>query len=397
MTTIEILADDAEIRGAHGIFRTAMVGLPPLPSDAEGLWEPGRVLGARIDGELVGTANSYTSWLAVPGGERIAHAAVTHVGVLPTHTRRGVVTALLRHQLADFAARGEIVATLRASQGGIYERFGYGVATAMARAELDPRRARLRDTVPASGPVRFLDLDVVWESLAKIYAAQILSRPGAIGRSQYWWRLQELTHASPGYVVAHGLPGSEDGFARYRPRDTTDWPRSPHRTIVVDDLVAATPRAQAGLVRHLLSIDVADTIVFPTVAPDFPLRHLLTDERATTLSAIRDETWLRLIDVLAALRRRTYRPGSELVLAVTDPIRTANSGAYRISAESVTRTTETADLTTDIAALSAAYLGGTSWRHLALAGRVRGGDPEAVARADELFGVGEAPFSGTWF
>ncbi|MFX0574378.1 hypothetical protein [Nocardia nepalensis] len=34
-----------------------------------------------------------------------------------THTRCGVVTALLHRQLADFAARGEIVAGLRGHAG----------------------------------------------------------------------------------------------------------------------------------------------------------------------------------------------------------------------------------------------------------------------------------------
>ncbi|RDI68892.1 GNAT family N-acetyltransferase [Nocardia pseudobrasiliensis] len=397
MTVVEALARADEIRRAHGVFRTAMVGLPPLPPDADGLWEPGRTLGARVDGELVGTANSYTSWLVVPGGDRLPQAAVTHVGVLPTHTRRGVLTALLRRQLADFAARGEIVATLRASQGGIYERFGYGVAGSMARLELDPHRARLRDTVPASGPIRLLDAATAWESLAKIYAALDLSRPGCIDRPQYWWRLQEYTHGTPGYVATHGIPGGEDGFLRYRPLDTTDWPRSRDRTLVVDDLFATTPNAYAGLLRHLLSTDVADRIVFPAVASDEPVRHLLTDERATTLTALRDETWLRLVDALAALRRRTYRPGPPIILAVTDPLLPDNSGSYRISAESTTRTAEPADLTTDIAALAATYLGGTTWRHLSLAGRVTEHTPGALDRADDLFATREAPFSGTWF
>ncbi|MBF6327025.1 GNAT family N-acetyltransferase [Nocardia transvalensis] len=394
---VEVLVADDEIRCAHEVFRTAMVGLPPLPPDADGLWEPGRVLGARLGGALVGTANSYTGWLVVPGGDRVSHAAVTHVGVLPTHTRRGVLTALLRRQLADIASRGEVVATLRASQGGIYERFGYGVATSFARLDIDTRRARLRETVPASGPVRLVDSETAWEIFAKIYATANVSCTGAIDRPQYWWRLQELTHGSAGHAVVHGNPGSEDGFARYRPLSTVEWPRSSQRTVVVDDLIATTPHAYVGLVRHLLAADIVDKVVIPAVAPDNPLRQLFTDPRAVTVSEVRDETWLRLIDVLAALRRRTFGPGEPVIVAVTDPILAANTGTYRVSAEGVTRTDAPADLTADVSALATVYLGGSSWHHLALAGRVTEHHAGALDRADALFATRTQPFSGTWF
>ncbi|WP_083905598.1 GNAT family N-acetyltransferase [Nocardia transvalensis] len=374
-----------------------MVGLPPV-SGTTGLNEPGRTLGARVDGELVGTANSFTSWLVVPGGARVPHAAVTHVGVLPSHTRRGIVKALLHRQLADFAARGEIVASLRASQGGIYERFGYAVATSAAQREVDRSRARLRDTVAASGPVRFLDPAQSWETLAKIYATANVSWVGAIDRPSYWWRLQELFYGRDGYAVVHGHPGSEDGFARYHAVPAAGWARgSAERVVVVDDLVATTPDAYRGLIRHLLATDIVDRITFPSSAPDDPLRHLLTDERAVTVSGVRDETWLRLVDVPAALDRRTYRDGEPVLVAITDPVLPANTGTYRISGDGVRRVTEPADLTADVAALAAVYLGGATWRQLGLAGRVAAHRPEALAAADRLFATTEPPYSGTWF
>ncbi|MEV3959428.1 sterol carrier protein domain-containing protein [Nocardia sp. NPDC050193] len=86
-----------------------------------------------------------------------------------------------------------------------------------------------------------------------------------------------------------------------------------------------------------------------------------------------------------------------LVVAVTDPILPANTGTYRIEDGGVTRVDEPADLGTDVSALAAAYLGGTRWRHLALAGRVTEHGPGAAATADALFEVDEHPFSGTYF
>ncbi|WP_194827601.1 GNAT family N-acetyltransferase [Nocardia sp. XZ_19_231] len=394
---VDTLRGDDDLHAAGALFRAAMVGLPPLPPHRDHLSEPGRTLGVRIDGRLVGTAESYTSWLVVPGGARVPHAAVTHVGVLPTHTRRGVLTALLRRQLDDIAERGEVVATLRASEGSIYERFGYGVASSFARLDLRRGRARLRDTVPPSGPVRFVEPADAWKLFPQIYASAAISWTGAIDRPDYWWKLKERTAAEPVYTVAHGPLGAEDGFARYHPVDTANWFTSRERTIVVDDLVATTPQAYLGLIRHLLAVDLVDKVTFAFAPVDAPLRHLFTDERAVEVAAVHDETWLRLVDVPTALSRRTYRDGPPVIIEVDDPIRTANTGRYRICADKITRVDDPADVSVDVATLGAIYLGGSTWRQLAFAGRVVEHRAGAVDAADNLFATPTLPFSGTFF
>lgn len=340
---VRVLVHDDELLAAATVFRTALVGLPPLPhgADLPRLFEPGRTLGAFVDGELAGTADSYSGWLVVPGGKRVPHAAVTHVGVLPTHTRRGIVTELLRHQLADLARRGEVVATLRASEAVIYERFGYGVASSFARRELSRRDARLRDTVPGGGRVRLVDATASWKLLTRIYESGEVFRAGAIHRPDHWWRLQELRRGGetgPSYVAVHGPADAEEGFVRYHPIDTAEWFTSRERTIVVDDLVATTPEAYTGLIRHLLAVDLVDRIVFPHTALDDPLAALLTDERAVRTVSVSDETWLRILDVPAALDGRTYRSAPAVVLAVTDDLLPENTGSYLITAEGAART-----------------------------------------------------------
>ena len=84
---------------------------------------------AAFDGpEIVGTAAAFTMPMTVPGAE-IEIGFVTMVAVLPTHRRRGVNTALMRRQLDEAHERGEVVEVLHASEGGIYGRYGYGLAT----------------------------------------------------------------------------------------------------------------------------------------------------------------------------------------------------------------------------------------------------------------------------
>ncbi|GAA2898501.1 GNAT family N-acetyltransferase [Streptosporangium fragile] len=402
MTDVRVLVREDELLTAAAVFRTAMVGLPPLPpgTDLLQLFEPGRALGAFADGELAGTTDSYSGWLVVPGGARVPHAAVTHVGVLPTHTRRGIVTALLRHQLIDLARRGEVVATLRASEAVIYERFGYGVASSFARRELSRRDARLRDTVPGGGQVRLVDGATSWKLLTRIYEAGDVSWTGAIHRPGHWWRLQELRYggeAGPAYVAVHGPADAEDGFVRYHPIGTAEWFTSRERTIVVDDFVATTPEAYTGLIRHLLAVDLVDRIVFPFTALDDPLAVLLTDERAVRTVSVSDETWLRLLDVPAALDSRAYRGPGSVVLAVTDDLLPENTGSYSITAGGAVRTDAPADLSVDVATLGALYLGGSRWWQHVRAGRVTVHRDGAVEAADELFRTDALPFAGTIF
>src|ERR1700723_2034516 len=241
-TKIRVLDSEDDLITAANLFRTAMVGFPPLSNLAPGqitkLLEPGRTIGAFVDGRLVGTADAVTSGLTLPGGAIVGHAAVTHIGVLPSFTRRGIATELIRHQLRDIAARGEVVARLRASEATIYERYGYGVASSSQSVEVQTARAALRPDVGTGGPVRLIDTAEAWEVLPRIYTENRSSRPGTIDRPEVWWqglRLRTESASGASYVAIHGEPGSESGFARYRPIDTGRWFVSDQRTIVVED------------------------------------------------------------------------------------------------------------------------------------------------------------------
>src|SRR6266508_4099116 len=88
--------------------------------------EPARSLAAFDGTEIVGTAGAFTLSLTVPGGE-LPMAGVTAVGVAATHRRRGILTSLMRRQLEDVRELGEPLAGLWASEGPIYQRFGYGL------------------------------------------------------------------------------------------------------------------------------------------------------------------------------------------------------------------------------------------------------------------------------
>ncbi len=403
-TDIRVLDSDDDLIAAANVFRAAMVGFPPLANLAPGriieLLEPGRTIGAFVGGQLVGTADAVTSGLTLPGGATVGHAAVTHIGVLPSFTRKGIATDLIHHQLRDIAARGEVVATLRASEATIYERYGYGVASSSQTVEVQTARAALRPDVGSGGPVRLLAVGEAWDVLPRIYAENRPSRPGTIDRPGVWWQgLRMRTESSPGpsYVAVHGDAGSESGFARYRPVDTEVWFVSDQRTIAVEDFFAPTMEAYVGLLRFLLGLDLIDRVVFWMLPVDDPLPWLLVDRRAARVSAVHDETWLRVVDTRKALAARGYAGDGAVTIAVDDPLLADNSASFTVTADGAEPTARRAQLHTGVEALGAALLGGATWRGLAVAGLARADDPATLALADRLFAVPDAPHAGFFF
>jgi predicted acetyltransferase len=403
-TDIRVLDKEDELLAAANVFRTAMIGFPPLSNLAPGqitaLLEPGRTLGAFVADQLVGTADTVTSSLTLPGGAVVGHAAVTHIGVLPSFTRKGIATDLVQYQLRDAASRGEVVATLRASEATIYERYGYGVASSSQTVEVQTARAALRHGVGAGGPVRLLAAADVWDALPRICRQNRAPRPGTIDRPDVWWqgsRLRAESSSGAWYVAVHGPPGSETGFVRYRPVDTETWFVSDQRTVVVEDFFAPTSDAYLGLLRFLLGLDLIDRVVFWMLPVDDPLPSLLLDRRAARVTAVHDETWLRILDVEQALTARRYAGDGAVTIAVNDALLQHNSISVNVTGQSAEVTGRPAQLHVGVEGLASVLLGGATWRSLVLAGLASSDDPAVVDAADRLFAVQNAPYAGFFF
>lgn len=392
--------EPAALRAAHTLFGTTIHRGPAADdrwAQLAASYSPGRTLGIHEDAALVATATSFPVATTVPGGAAVPTAAVTRVGVRADRTRRGLLTALMRTQLADVAARGEVLASLRASEARIYGRFGYGVATRGRALRVDRRGgAGWRRDAPRGGAVRLLDRDAAVPALAELYRSLPPHRPGAITRPDPWWTV-DLGRAVSGsehlLVAVHRGPDGDDGFAVASAAGSDSV-----STLRVDDLHAAGSAAVAGLWRFLLGVDLADVVSGRLRPLDEPLELLLADPRDCTTTDQRDETWLRLVDVEAALVARSWGPGEPVLLAVHDALLPANAATYKISREGVERVAAgPADLTCAVADLAVAYLGDRRPSALVAAGRWTAHRPDAPTRADTLFATDTVPWSGTFF
>jgi predicted acetyltransferase len=403
--TIEILHGTPERhRDQAAAMANALLSGPPdddtwariAPS-----WLETPSFGAWDAGTCVGNVAEFLVDTTVPGGARLPTGAVTRVGIVPTHRRRGIATQLVRRLVDDARERGLALLSLRASEATIYERYGFGMAGEFTDVTIDPARARPVAGGAADGGVRFVPRDDVLSTIVPVYEQAMRRRVGTISRTDALWRryVADAIKLGPAsHVVVHeNAEGDVDGYAHYDVRWNDEAPTMSGGSGVVHEVIALDDAAELALWAYLLDIDLIRSWRATERPVDDLVRHALADRRAYAVTAVEDEQWLRLVDVDRALRARTYAPvGGAVTLAVDDPWIADNCGVWRITSDGAERTDEAADLRAGIAALSAAYLGGTPWRALAATGRVAG-DLDALALADALMGVRPLPHCGSFF
>jgi predicted acetyltransferase len=396
--------EPSEHRASINLFRGTLQAPDVKDEDwprAERAFEPGRSLGAFHGDTLAGTARSFAGRMAVPGGAVLPMAMVTMVGVRADHTRRGVLTGLMRAQLAGVS---EPFATLRASEGPIYRRFGYGVATRGRDLAVDRRRAVPHPGAPSAGRVRIVPLADAVPLLTEVFDRIGPDRPGWAHRPPFWWE-SNLAFArdlkGPAVAAVHSGPDGDDGFAVYyvdRGSHTDPHSRS---VLWLSDLVSDGGAAWSDLWRFVLSVDLVDEVRAHLRPVDEPVEWLFTDRRAVSTSQVEDEVWLRLVDVPTALAAREFGDGVDrsdsVVVEVHDGLLPANAGRYRIGDGTARRTDETAELVLDVAELAALYLGDVTPSELAMTGRLTAVKSDAPRVADRLFAVPVAPWCGTYF
>jgi predicted acetyltransferase len=351
------------------------------------------------DGQIVATAGIFTRDLTVPGA-MLPVAHVTGVAVSAAHTRRGLLRRMMTAQLTTAP---EAVAALWASEGRIYQRFGYGMAAHNVSLRADRRELSLR-VPPAPGTLRSAVPADVRKELSQVYSRVLPGRPGWSSRSETMWTHltadpENRRHGQTASraVLFEGPGGGVDGYALYRIRPSWD-DNGPKQEVNVAELVAATPEAYAELYRFLLRIDLARTLVQGQAAVDEPVFHLV-DEPRQLGGKIGDGLWVRILDLPRALTARRYAAPIDVVFEVTDTLLEANAGRWRLRAGAggalvtCSRADGDPDFTLDIADLAAVYLGGTRLGALHLAGRIREHRPGAVAATSTAFGWHVTPNS----
>jgi predicted acetyltransferase len=379
-----------------------------VAAEVRTLWDLHRVWSAFDDRRLVATFRSQATELTVPGCGRIPGSAIAAVTVMPDHRRQGLLRRMVAAEHAAARERGEVVALLYAAEYAIYGRFGYGPACAEATWTLEARGAEFRGEPAGSVEIAAAD-EATRDAMIGVFDAWRARSAGEIARSDYGWDfdlgLRPSAWSDPawkGTIALHrDASGVVNGYARYHVEGDHWERRQPRNTIIVDDMHALDAAGHVDLWRFVAGLDWVAMVKAEHRFPSEPLPWLLLNGRAATLTESGDGLWVRLLDVPRALAARTYERDGSLVLEVIDA--ESVDSKVRLALETgpdgatCHPTDRSADLTLDVAALGAAYLGGTPLRHAVLARGVDEHTAGALARADAMFRTAAEPWCSTFF
>jgi predicted acetyltransferase len=378
----------------------------PAPPDERfasiaGVLAPHRAYGAWDQGRIVGGSGALPLDLTVPGG-RVPAAGLTMVGVLPTHRRRGTLRALMRRQLDACRERAEPVVYLWAADERIYGRFGFGLASVAAAIELPREHSAYDGPNGPTGDAFLVPLDAAERWLAPIYARVADATPGMFARSPDWWQTRTLTdpewrRQGRGQLqcVVMEFDHQPVAYALYRVNA-----KFAHGiamgSVEVIEAFGDSPQATRAIWRYLLDIDLTSRTTAELLPLDHPLLLMIAEPRRLRMN-IRDATWVRLVDIGAALSARTFAPGGTVVIDVIDQFCPWNTGRWRVGAKIVEQTNDAVDLRCDVSTLGSVYLGGFTWLQLFKALRVEALHPDAIERADGVFKSQGAPWCAEIF
>ena len=393
------VTEDEFLRWLRAESRAHSNRLDHDPEELRPHFDLSRSLAVFEGSNIVGGCQCHRLEMSIPGGTSVV-GGVSNVAVQPTHTRQGIMSRMMQRQMTDMHERSEPLAALFASEGGIYGRFGYGVATVHESWRLERPYNAYAQRLETPGRIVFLEPDEIVEKLPEVYKRGTAGRPGVFPKPRYKWeeesRAPDAHDPEPRvrgrgrgglFYAIYEKDGSVDGYVAYR---------SNRPMITVNELITVSREAATALWRFCFDIDLMGATEAIKRPMDDPLPWMLADPRRLQRT-VRDGVWLRIVDAAAALEQRTYADAGHLVIKVSDGFCPWNEGCFALDGSpdgATCRSTAVApDLTVSAAGLASAYLGTVSFTTLAGAGLADEHTPGALSRADRMFAVSRAPWT----
>ena len=152
--------------------------------------------------------------------------------------------------LRESRDRGNVLATLHASETSIYRRFGFGLATDAVAATITTRHAKPWRSAPLAGSMRLLPYTEVLAVVPDLYERVARWRVGSISRPAWMWTRILKDAAQPTaepygkgtFVAVHSdADGVDDGFVCYEVAWDETFAKNPTGVGEVHDLWGVSP------------------------------------------------------------------------------------------------------------------------------------------------------------
>jgi predicted acetyltransferase len=353
---------------------------------------------AFVDGKLASTFATLPFTVRLNGAP-VPMGGVTAVGTLPEFRRRGLVRKVMTEALSTMRDRNQNFAILWASMGAIYQRFGYGLATAQVTYSFDPRYVGFEQQIEPPGRVEMLPKDDSFPILKQIYIEWATPRNLCIHRSTFLWTVDTLRppkKEQPVYTAIYrDAGGTPRGHVVYTTEEQQTSEPGPGQMMTVRDFIALDVEAARALWDYLRSHDLVGRINLRGAPEDDVIPDLLLEPRMLNRKTS-DAIWMRIVNAERALAQRPYGTRGELTLAIAgDDVCPWNNGTYLIETDGqttqVTRTGREAELTMRPNTLASLISGYRPATHFLKAGRLEERRAGAALRADAIFRTEHAP------
>jgi predicted acetyltransferase len=246
-----------------------------------------------------------------------------------------------------------------------------------------------------------------------VYRRFAAPRNGYLDRGERWWKeaifrriYDEKRRLNDVAVWADGK-GQPRGYLAYFSAREQRFDGPPTDRLALQEFVALDSAAYLGLLRYLLSHDVAEEITwFGPIDEPFTIA---IDEPGRVKREHHYGFMLRIIDLEKAIAVRppaAEAPEGSFTVHIADPSAPWNQGVWRIDCSgpagrggrlAATKADGTPDLSTDAAAFAAMYNGFLRPSEAARSGLAEVSDPRTAAIADRILAADYPPFSSDFF
>ena len=342
--------------------------------------DPERVYVIEDDGEVRASATVLPLESYVDGEPR-PMGGIAAVMAHPAYRRRGYAGELMRAVLRDMRERSTHLSLLAPFAHAFYRSFGYELATEGIEYRLKPSDL---STSPEQRYLRaYREEDL--PSLMALLEAEARRHPLCVRRSEGHWR--SVLSEKDRDVAVYERDGDAEGYVLYK---LSGWNEGgdPHRTISVQEMVAATQRAREAIISFMAGLDPQVYGIKLYTPRGEPLHPYLKSSYVT--AKVEPDQMLRLVSVEGALGYLNHATEAPLVLEVSDDGVSENVGEYTVGSGEVVRGAEAAErVSLDVRQLARLYAGYLPARQLVRHGLVEHSSERALELLETLFPVGD--------
>ena len=337
--------------------------------------DPGQVYVVEERGEIRATA-AVLPLEVFFHGRTVPMGGIAAVATHPAYRRWGYAQELMQAALREMRERNVHLSMLHPFAHSYYRRYGWELATETISYNLRPTDL---PTSPEHRHVRAYrdrDLPRMMTLLEEEASRHLLS----VRRGEGRW--QQIFARGEQEAAIYEVEGRVEGYLLYKQAEG----EGPPRTLILSELVAATPEARRALISFAAAFDPSAFAIKYSVPRGEPLHPHLPNSFVN--ARIDPGFMLRLVNVEGALGLLDLRYeglDTPLTIEVEDDVIPENAGEYVIEGNGATREAKEKRVALDVRQLTQLYAGYLSVRQLARQGKLQSNSAKTLKLLERFF------------